>query len=506
MTIRIRLAFLILAALLLFPCLASCGSSPAEAETTPTVTDAPETTAAPETAAPCTHSYAETEAVAAKALTEGSRTMTCSLCGDSYTETIPATKSLKVLAIGNSFSVDGMEFLWQIAKNSGVETVVLGNLYIGGCSLDTHAGNIQKKSASYKYYKNTAGSWTTRESTTVEYGLKDEDWDIVTVQQASGSSGIASTYSRLDYILEYIAENRPEAEIYWHMTWAYQQDSTHKEFSKYGSSQTKMFDAILKTVNEQVKPKEAIVGIIPAGTAIQNLRASSVGDAVTRDGYHLSHGLGRYTAGLTWFSYITGASADTVEWFPETYTLDIRPHLDAVKKAVNDAIASPESYLPPRAPDPSLKQPETDAEYLAAFGKNIEEYELLDWALEVQAYYNTTSGSQYNVLISRANSTAKNLPNFIASHKFTKEQLPVGSVILLDKGYEYRPEGWTSEKLPKNASSVRPAKVSSRAVEVTEEWWGNFAVRAFNLSRSPAAAVTEEDIAHMRIYVPKTAK
>lgn len=506
MTNRTRFTSLILTALLLLPCLAACGSSPAQAETTPAVTEASEITAVTETTGPCTHTYAETESIPAKALTDGSRTMTCSLCGDAYTETVPATKSLKVLAIGNSFSVDAMEFLWHIAKNSGVETVVLGNLYIGSCSLDKHAGNIQKNAADYKYYKNTAGSWTTRDSTTVEYGLKDEDWDIITVQQASGSSGAGGSYSRLDYILEYITENKPEAEIYWHMTWAYQQDSTHSDFSKYGSSQTKMFDAILKTVNEQVKPKEAIDGIIPAGTALQNLRASSVGDTVTRDGYHLSRGIGRYTAGLTWFSYITGVSPDQVEWFPQDYVLDIRPHLDEVREAVKSAIAAPENYTLPKAPDPSVKNPETDEEYLAALGKNIEDYELLDWALEVQAYYNSTSSAHHNELISKANSTANNLPNFIASHTFTKEQLPVGSVILLDKGYEYRPEGWVDEKLPRNASSVRPAKVSSRAVEVTEEWWGNFAVRAFNLGSSPSAAMTEDDISHLRIYVPKGTK
>ena len=72
----------------------------------------------------------------------------------------PAKKSISVLTIGNSFSVDGMEYLYQILKEDGVEEIVLGNLYIGGCSLATHAGNFAGNNAAYTYYKNTTGTWT----------------------------------------------------------------------------------------------------------------------------------------------------------------------------------------------------------------------------------------------------------------------------------------------------------------------------------------------------------
>ena len=44
-------------------------------------------------------------------------------------------KTLRVLAIGNSFSVDAMEYLYQIAKDAGVEQVILGNLRVSGCTV-----------------------------------------------------------------------------------------------------------------------------------------------------------------------------------------------------------------------------------------------------------------------------------------------------------------------------------------------------------------------------------
>ena len=71
----------------------------------------------------------------------------------------PEKKTISVLAIGNSFSVDGMQYLYDILKESGIETVVLGNLYIGSCSLSTHASNFSTNSASYTYYHNSTGSW-----------------------------------------------------------------------------------------------------------------------------------------------------------------------------------------------------------------------------------------------------------------------------------------------------------------------------------------------------------
>ena len=39
-------------------------------------------------------------------------------------------KSISILAIGNSFSVDAMEYLYGILNDIGYEDITLGNLYI----------------------------------------------------------------------------------------------------------------------------------------------------------------------------------------------------------------------------------------------------------------------------------------------------------------------------------------------------------------------------------------
>lgn len=49
-----------------------------------------------------------------------------------------AKHTVRILAVGNSFSEDAIEQnLHEIAQAAGVTTVV-GNLFIGGCSLERH--------------------------------------------------------------------------------------------------------------------------------------------------------------------------------------------------------------------------------------------------------------------------------------------------------------------------------------------------------------------------------
>ncbi|MBQ9692790.1 MAG: DUF4886 domain-containing protein, partial [Clostridia bacterium] len=314
---------------------------------------------------PCEHSYTEEIIEEPGVLTPGKAKCVCSLCGESSEYELPATKTLKVLAIGNSFSVDGMQYLWDICRDGGVENVILGNMYIGGCSLNKHWTNMQSGAGAYKYYKNTEGKWETTEEFSIPNAIKDEEWDIITVQQSSGDSGETETYSALADITAYIQEHKtnPDAKIYWHMTWAYQGDSTNKHFPRYDSDQKKMYEAIASVAQNFVLKNEDIAGLIPSGTAIQNLRSSYVGDTVTRDGYHLSYSHGRYTAALTWFAYITGGDIDGITWMSAEHNVfeDIEP----IKEAVKNALKAP-FEVTPSAFDKAVEK--TDLDRIIALG------------------------------------------------------------------------------------------------------------------------------------------
>lgn len=271
--------------------------------------------------------------------------------------------TLKILAIGNSFSEDAMEYLYNIATHSGVEKVVLGNLFIGGGTLQQHWNNLNNETPCTLQLRNGSNAMTAL-SRTLQSAVAYTDWDIITLQQGSGSSGMPDTYEPyLSELIDFVKDNaiNPNMKLGWHMTWAYQQDTTHNEFYKYDRDQMTMYNAIVDTVKKKVLTSGEFDFIIPSGTAVQNMRTSFAGDMLTRDGYHMGYVLGRYMIGLTWFKAVTslsveglsfdGITLDSVEWEPMTVgdkfkTVSASPFdwvyisdeaLGAVKEAVNNA-------------------------------------------------------------------------------------------------------------------------------------------------------------------------
>ncbi len=248
---------------------------------------------------------------------------------------------MKILAIGNSFSIDAMEYLWDICRDGG-EEVILGNLYIGGCSLDRHWTNAANDTPDYKYYKNTAGTWEITPETTLLQGILDEDWDIITMQQVSTQSGKPEFYGNLDALIAYVQTHKTNknAKLYWHMTWAYQQDIGPERLANYGGKQQEMYRSICKTVQEVILPRKVYAGIIPSGTAVQNLRNTPIGDTVTRDGFHMSHDHGRYTAAITWYTKLLCGDPEKITWVPAEQG-HLLKDLPLIRKAVKDAVYCP---------------------------------------------------------------------------------------------------------------------------------------------------------------------
>ncbi len=223
---------------------------------------------------------------------------------------------LKILSLGNSFSVDSLQYVYQIAENLGIEKITLGNLYISGCTLATHLNNAKSDSASYTYYTNTTGTWKTTSKYKMSAAVTSENWDYITFQQGSRTSGLADTYDDLEELVPIIHEMSPEAKLVWHMTWAYQQNSTHSGFANYDNNQITMYNAIVNSVKTKVNTNKNIVSVIPVGTSIQNARTSTLGDTLTRDGFHLTTTTGRYIGSLTFVSKLTKLDINKVTYAP----------------------------------------------------------------------------------------------------------------------------------------------------------------------------------------------
>ncbi|MDD5876033.1 MAG: DUF4886 domain-containing protein [Prevotellaceae bacterium] len=233
-------------------------------------------------------------------------------------------RTIKILAIGNSFSEDAIEqYLHELADADGIETII-GNLFIGGCSLECHMQCINGNLPDYRYRKiGVDGVTKETPKCDIARAIADEEWDYVSVQQASHFSGDYTTYQPyLSQLVAYVkAHTKKDVKIVFHQTWAYAQNSDHGGFKRYGNSQKQMYDAINGALKQVIKDIHPDV-IVPSGTAIQNARTSSIGDNMNRDGYHLNLLYGRYTAACTWFQAIFKRSVVGNSYAPEGVTAE----------------------------------------------------------------------------------------------------------------------------------------------------------------------------------------
>ena len=190
--------------------------------------------------------------------------------------------TVRILAIGNSFSQDAVEqYFFELAQEAGIP-VIVGNAYIGGCSIERHVLNSRTGAADYAYRKvGKGGSGERKEypGRTLAEIIADEPWDYVSLQQASPLSGIYDSYAQwLPELHAYVSARVPEDAVFMlHQTWAYAADSDHGGFRNYDNDQMKMYRAIVDA-NERAAVLVGIGIIIPSGTAVQNARTSFIGD------------------------------------------------------------------------------------------------------------------------------------------------------------------------------------------------------------------------------------
>lgn len=223
---------------------------------------------------------------------------------------------MKILSIGNSFSEDAQRWLRSLAKLEGVD-ISAANLYIGGCSLETHWRNVIENNPFYDYQLN--GNDAT-EKISIDEALHRDNWDIITLQQVSDLSGISESYEPyISSLYERVKATLPDAEIRLHRTWAYEIDTNHPGFVNYGCNQKEMHLKIQETT--KAVAEKLNIKIIPTGDVIQHLRENCTafdyqngGISLCRDGYHLTYDIGRFAASAVWFVSLTGQKITITEF------------------------------------------------------------------------------------------------------------------------------------------------------------------------------------------------
>jgi len=182
--------------------------------------------------------------------------------------------ALKVLMIGNSFSISNCQHMPQIAQTLGVD-LELGSLYIGGCSLERHWRNVvASTNADFKPYQYDLYRQGKRAGKSCKANIPDalrsERWDVVTIQQASPLSWKPESYHPFgDNLIAKIRELAPQAEIVVQETWSYTPWAMKKKLKTLSSPD----DMYVRLQRAYATFAESYgLRVIPTGTAIQEWR------------------------------------------------------------------------------------------------------------------------------------------------------------------------------------------------------------------------------------------
>ena len=246
---------------------------------------------------------------------------------------------MNILCVGNSFSRDTVQHIGSIAKDAGMKEFRFAHLYIGGCSLNRHFRCATETLAEYHYSRTTDGEWVGDEMITIADALKKGPWDIISIQHGTGDKSrytSPESYANLAPLIAYIRENYGKpVKIAFNMAWVADPESTHHEISSYGGDQKLMYQKLTEVTEAVVLPLVDVLS--PAGTAIQNLR-TCIEKKLTRDNFHLSYDLGRYTAGLTFLKTLCDLDLASVNWMPEGVSEEER---ELAKVAAELAVKTP---------------------------------------------------------------------------------------------------------------------------------------------------------------------
>lgn len=231
---------------------------------------------------------------------------------------------MKILSIGNSFSQDAQRWLHNIATVDNFELDTY-NLFIGGCSLETHWQNIENNALAYSFEGNNGRFIKT---VSIEDALNEYDYDIITLQQASGDSGKPQTFfPYIQKIAEYVRAKQPQAKLYFHMTWSYEIGAQHGHYYRYNNDSKEMFRRISDCA--EMASKIFDIPIIPVGKFIQYLRENTEvfdyingGLSLCRDGFHLSETYGRFAAASVWYKTLTGKKVKAENFIKENEGFD----------------------------------------------------------------------------------------------------------------------------------------------------------------------------------------
>lgn len=230
-------------------------------------------------------------------------------------EAVLTKEHLKVLDIGNSYTNGALALLPTIVKNcnADVSDFCLYKIVRGGSSFKTWCDTYEDKDAHPYSFIHVLGDLQIHVPSGDAVGLdgslfrrvlSDVEWDIIIIHQLSTYAPYyelwrgAGDGGYLDNLLRIIKQNQPKAIVGFMLI--------HSYWDEYNGNKEKSSLARWQKIANSVQQLQKDYGIkfvIPYGTAVENLRSSSLNNNydLTMDGTHCGLGLCQYTAACCYY-------------------------------------------------------------------------------------------------------------------------------------------------------------------------------------------------------------
>ena len=247
-------------------------------------------------------------------------------------------KTLKVLTIGNSFSICLLKQLPKCAAAMPDCSLDLCSLFIGGCSLERHWNNVEA-AATNKTFRPYKVNWSYASvakkadapvakavvggKANIPEILVADKWDVVTVQQASHLSWVPESYHPFgDNLVSTIRKLAPQAKIMVQQTWSY--TPYDGRLKKWGIDPPTMYAKLRAAYADFARPYK--FEIIPTGDAVQRFRkvmpspdgitGDPCGQPKGKDKFHLNRE-GEYLQACVWLGALFGCDVTTLAYRPD---------------------------------------------------------------------------------------------------------------------------------------------------------------------------------------------
>ena len=222
-------------------------------------------------------------------------------------------RTINVLMIGNSFSVDAAHYTHQVSLGSDV-IIELGVLYVGGCSLEQHIDFIKDGSAPYEWFINGV---STGQYIDLKTALEMKEWDYISLQQVSVFSGLKETfYPYIKDLVDYVNKYQKKPHFILHKTWPYQNGFDNTNFAHYNYDRKTMYTCINNTY-DFVKKDLGIDIVIRSGDIIEGA-IEKFGEHFHKDDFHLNDE-GRYLVALGFVHTFNNNQKIDSLYIPEGY-------------------------------------------------------------------------------------------------------------------------------------------------------------------------------------------